>query len=261
MASVTNIRYVYPFTTQCLGYWVWPIAVIKDDIQYKSSCPHIWHRRRWSAMYGREAVAHWPQSPGCTQPSSWLPPLLDPTSPASADRKIYQFALHIFFTTQILIDFQWTNANWKAKTFLTRAIRGSTRRALWDDRLTRRAWVMTLVSQGGPDLTTNRTWWITLLYPQHCTYAHIIVDPATSCTEELQSNSKAGILPGMDAPPRAVGRGGFPAPPRPVKMIKTAGQNKYPNLNFLQKRKEVMEQYYNTEQCPIQPVNRICKRK
>ena len=22
-----------------------------------------------------------------------------------------------------------------------------------------------------------------------------------------------------------------------------------------------MEQYYNTEQCPIQPVNRICKRK
>ena len=80
-------------------------------------------------------------------------------------------------------------------TSLTRAIRGSTRRALWDDRLTRRAWVMTLVSQGGPDLTTNRTWWITLLYPQHCTYTHIVVDPATSCTEELQSNSKAGILP------------------------------------------------------------------
>ena len=79
-------------------------------------------------------------------------------------------------------------------TSLTRAIRGSTRRALWDDRLTRRAWVMTLVSQGGPDLTTNRTWWITLLYPQHCTYTHIVVDPATSCTEELQSNSKAGSL-------------------------------------------------------------------
>ena len=80
---------------------------------------------------------------------------------------------------------------------------------------------------------------------------------------------------GMDAPPR--GEGGVPRPaprcgeggvPRPAPPRKNdqnrgevAGQNKYPNLNFLQKRKEVMEQYYNTEQCPIQPVNRICKRK
>ena len=99
------ILHTYPSMTQCLGDWVWPIAVIKDDIQYKSSCHHIWHRRRWSAMYGREAVAHWPQSPGCTQPSSWLPPLLDPKSPASADRRIFPFALHIFLTTQISIDF------------------------------------------------------------------------------------------------------------------------------------------------------------
>ena len=30
-------------------------------------------------------------------------------------------------------------------------------------------------------------------------------------------------LTGMDAPPRTVGKGGFPAP-RPVKMIKTAGK-------------------------------------
>ena len=71
------------------------------------------------------------------------------------------------------------------------------------------------------------------------------------------------------------GRGEFPAPhcgdggvPRPDPPRKNdqnrgevAGQNKGPNLNFLQKRKQVMEQYYNTEQCPIQPVNRICKRK
>ena len=86
-------------------------------------------------------------------------------------------------------------SNGQMLTSLTRAIRGSTRRALWDDRLTRRAWVMTLVSQGGPDLTTNRTWWITLVYPQHCTHILYNVDPATSCTEELQSNSKAGTLP------------------------------------------------------------------
>ena len=65
------------------------------------------------------------------------------------------------------------------------------------------------------------------------------------------------------APPRIVGKGGFPAPPckNDQNRGEVAGQNKYPNLNFLQKRKEVMEQYYNTEQCPIQPVNRICKRK
>ena len=40
-----------------------------------------------------------------------------------------------------------------------------------------------------------------------------------------------------------------------------AGQNKGLNLNFLQKRKQMMEQYYNIEQCPIQPVNRRCKKK
>ena len=33
-----------------------------------------------------------------------------------------------------------------------------------------------------------------------------------------------GPKPGMDAPPRTVGRGRFPAPPRPVKMIKTTGK-------------------------------------
>ena len=69
--------------------------------------------------------------------------------------------------------------------------------------------------------------------------------------------------PGMDAPPRGEGGVPRPAPPRKNDQNRgeVAGQNKYPNLNFLQKRKEVMEQYYNTEQCPIQPVNRICKRK
>ena len=67
------------------------------------------------------------------------------------------------------------------------------------------------------------------------------------------------------SPPRPAlwGGGGFPAPPRKNDQNRgeVAGQNKGPNLNFLQKRKQVMEQYYNTEQCPIQPVNRICKRK
>ena len=83
----------------------------------------------------------------------------------------------------------------QAKTPLTRAIWGSTRRGLWDDRLTRRAWVMTLVSQGGPDLTTNRTWWITLLYPQHCTHILYNVIPAISLTKEFQRNRKAGNPP------------------------------------------------------------------
>ena len=75
---------------------------------------------------------------------------------------------------------------------------------------------------------------------------------------------------GMGAPSRGEpsprGRGGSPprpplwgggvprpAPPRKNDQNRgeVAGQNKYPNLNFLQKRKEVMEQYYNTEQCQI----------
>ena len=77
----------------------------------------------------------------------------------------------------------------------------------------------------------------------------------------------------MEAPPRGegevprpaprCGEGGFPAPPQKNDQNRRegAGQIKYPNLNFLQKRKQVIEQYYNTEQCSIQPVNRICKRK
>ena len=87
-------------------------------------------------------------------------------------------------------------------------------------------------------------------------------------------------IQGMDAPPRGKpsprGRGGSPpcpalwgggvprpAPPRKNDQNRgeVAGQNKYLNLNFLQKRKQAMEQYYNTEQCPTQPVNRICKKK
>ena len=38
------------------------------------------------------------------------------------------------------------------------------------------------------------------------------------------------------------------------------GQNKSPILNFFQQREHMMEQYYNTEQCPIQPVNMTWKR-
>ena len=69
-------------------------------------------------------------------------------------------------------------------------------------------------------------------------------------------------------PPR--GEGGVPRPaPRCSALPRkndqncgeVAGQNKGPNLNFLQYRKQMMEQYYNTEQGPIQPLNRICKRK
>ena len=65
----------------------------------------------------------------------------------------------------------------------------------------------------------------------------------------------------MDAPPRGeegvpcpasrCGEGGVPRPALPHKndqnRREVAGQNKGPNLNFLQKRKQVMEQYYNTE--------------
>ena len=70
-----------------------------------------------------------------------------------------------------------------------------------------------------------------------------------------------GGPPPRPAPPRAVGRGGSPPRKNDQSCGEVAGQNKGLNLNFLQKRKQVMEQYYNTEQCPIQPVNRICKRK
>ena len=70
---------------------------------------------------------------------------------------------------------------------------------------------------------------------------------------------------GVPRPAPRCGEGGVPRPAPPRKNDQNrgevAGQNKYQNLNFLQKRKQVMEQYYNTEQCPIQPVNRICKRK
>ena len=71
---------------------------------------------------------------------------------------------------------------------------------------------------------------------------------------------------GFPAPPHAVGRGGGVPHPDPSRKNdqnrgEVAGQKKGPNINFLQKRKPVMEQYNNTEQSPIQPVNRICKRK
>ena len=41
---------------------------------------------------------------------------------------------------------------------------------------------------------------------------------------------------GFPAPPRTVGKGGFPAPPRKNDQNRreVAGQNKGPNLNFLQ---------------------------
>ena len=79
-----------------------------------------------------------------------------------------------------------------------------------------------------------------------------------------------GFSAGMDAPPRGEpspqGRGGSPprpalwggrgegggsraAPPRKIDQNRgeVAGQNKGPYLNFLQKRKLMMEQYHNTE--------------
>ena len=60
---------------------------------------------------------------------------------------------------------------------------------------------------------------------------------------------------GGPRPALRCGDGGVPRPAPPRKNDQNrgevAGQNKYPNLNFLQKRKQVMEQYYNTEQCPI----------
>jgi len=65
-------------------------------------------------------------------------------------------------------------------------------------------------------------------------------------------------IPEDTRPPNG-GEGGFPAPPRKNDHIHgwVVGQNKSPVLNyFFQQR----EQYYNNEQCPIQPANRICKR-
>ena len=63
----------------------------------------------------------------------------------------------------------------------------------------------------------------------------------------------------MDAPSRGEGGAPRPAPPRKNDQNRgeVAGQNKGPNLNFPQNMKQMMEQYYNTEQCPIRPVNRI----
>ena len=64
--------------------------------------------------------------------------------------------------------------------------------------------------------------------------------------------------------PRPAGRGG--SPPRPVKMIKTVvklrGRIKAQITTFSNRGNHCMMQiYYNTEQCPIQPVNMLCKRK
>ena len=64
-----------------------------------------------------------------------------------------------------------------------------------------------------------------------------------------------GTLPagrgGFPAPPCTVGRGGVPHPDPPRKNDQNcgevAGQNKGLYLNFLQKRKLMMEQYHNTE--------------
>ena len=66
-------------------------------------------------------------------------------------------------------------------------------------------------------------------------------------------------------PPRPALWGGGGSPPRPVKMIKTAGKLRGKikaqiSISPIQET-NMMEQYYNNEQCPIQPVNRICKRK
>ena len=48
---------------------------------------------------------------------------------------------------------------------------------------------------------------------------------------------------------RPAGKGGFPAPPRKNDQNcgEVAGQNKGLYLNFLQKKKLMMEQYHNTE--------------
>ena len=64
----------------------------------------------------------------------------------------------------------------------------------------------------------------------------------------------------MDAQP--CGEGGLPTPPRKNDQNggEAAGQNKGPILKSFRSRKPLMVQYYKTEQCPIQPVNRIFKR-
>ena len=60
-----------------------------------------------------------------------------------------------------------------------------------------------------------------------------------------------GYLAGMGAPPRGEPspRGGEGSPPRKNDQNRgeVAGQNKGLYLNFLQKRKLMMEQYHNTE--------------
>ena len=84
----------------------------------------------------------------------------------------------------------------------------------------------------------------------------------------LKTNSHE---PGIDAPPgeaggscppHPLGRAGLRVPPRPTpprendeNRGEVAGQNKGRTLNFLHYRKPMMEQYYNTEQCPIKPGN------
>ena len=63
--------------------------------------------------------------------------------------------------------------------------------------------------------------------------------------------------------PGPAGKGGFPAPPRKNDQNRgeVAGQNKGPNLNFLQYKKPMMEHYYNTEQCPACQWDMSCSLK
>ena len=62
----------------------------------------------------------------------------------------------------------------------------------------------------------------------------------------------------MDAPPR--GEGGFPALPRKNDQNRgeAAGQKKE-RFPIFQKKKPLIVQFYKTEQCSIQPVNRMQK--
>ena len=94
-------------------------------------------------------------------------------------------------------------------------------------------------------------------HPIFVAFFEFLVSPQqiTATTEQGWAPRPAGTPPrgegGFPAPPRTVGRGGVPRPDPPRKNDQNrgevAGQNKGLYLNFLKKRKLMMEQYYNTE--------------
>ena len=69
----------------------------------------------------------------------------------------------------------------------------------------------------------RRSSWKSLTPGDICGCCHLFSLLAFSLLSESFGAREVDCTPGMDAPPRTVGRGRFPAPPRPVKWSKPRG--------------------------------------